>query len=437
MVWKWHKLVHVCRRWRQLIFESPHRLNIQILCTHKTLIRENFCIWPAFPIAIDYDSSERRIGPEGRDNVIAALGHLYRVSRVRLKIYPGELKKMIKAMQVPFPGLTCLEIYSNDKNAPVLPAGFLGGSAPLLQTIALRDIPFPTLPVLLLSTSNLISLDLSRIPRAGYISPEAMVVSLATLTKLETLIITFLSVIFHPDKTSPPPVTRIVLPALTTFTFQGACAYLENFVARIESPQLDRILINYSNQLFDVPVAQLAKFLDRSMSSKLSLLRHARASFGYYFTFSMYRHPVPLSIQNISCEGIDRQLSKIAQSFRQFSNILSNVVHLRFDVQPGQSHQFVDATNDVEWLLFLCQFPTVKSLYVSQDLPAFVALVLEDIDVEMVAEVLPSLDLICLEGRPASSIERFVGACQLSGRSVTVADTKTEFSKRLASSVSE
>jgi hypothetical protein len=47
----------------------------------------------------------------------------------------------------------------------------------------------------------------------------------------------------------------------------------------------------------------------------------------------------------------------------------------------------------------------------------------------MVTEVLPSLDLICLDGQPASSIEKFVAASarQLSGRPVTTIDTETEF----------
>ena len=438
IVWKWHKLVHVCRRWRQLIFESPRRLNIQILCTHKTPVVENLRIWPAFPIVIDFKYSERRVGPEGEDNIIAALGYLDRVSWVRLKVSRRELENVVTVMQVPFPVLTRLEIYSDDRYAPVLPTGFLGGSAPRLQAIVLRGIPFPTLPVLLLSSRNLISLNLYKIPPAGYISPEAMVVSLAALTRLQDLIITFQLVIPYLYQIRPPPVTRTILPALTAFTFQGACAYLENLVARIDSPQLDCIHINYPNQGFDLPAAQqLAKFLDRSMGPKLTLLRHARVNFDYYFTFYMYRHPFPLAISHILCTGIERHLSNIAQSFRQFSTALSNVVHLRFEVQPGKSRQFVEGTDDVEWLLLLRQFSTVRSLYVSQDLTWPVSLALEDIDVEMVAEVLPSLELICLAGQPASSVRRFVAARQFSGRPVIVVDTKTEFSKRLASSFSE
>ena len=31
----WHTLVHVCRRWRCVVFASPRRLNLRLLCTEK------------------------------------------------------------------------------------------------------------------------------------------------------------------------------------------------------------------------------------------------------------------------------------------------------------------------------------------------------------------------------------------------------------------
>jgi hypothetical protein len=36
----WHSLVHVCRRWRSLVFGPPHRLNLQLFCTPKTPSRD-------------------------------------------------------------------------------------------------------------------------------------------------------------------------------------------------------------------------------------------------------------------------------------------------------------------------------------------------------------------------------------------------------------
>ena len=75
----------------------------------------------------------------------------------------------------------------------------------------------------------------------------------------------------------------------------------------------------------------------------------------------------------------------------------------------------------------------MKSLYVSQKLAPHTALALENITRGFFAEASPSLDLIYLEGQPASSIEKFVTICQLSDRPVTVIDSEAEFEERLLS----
>ena len=36
----WHTLVHVCRKWRSVVFGSPRRLNLRLLCTKRTPVRE-------------------------------------------------------------------------------------------------------------------------------------------------------------------------------------------------------------------------------------------------------------------------------------------------------------------------------------------------------------------------------------------------------------
>ena len=51
---------------------------------------------------------------------------------------------------------------------PPLPDGFLGGSAPRLQTFKLEKIPFPALPKLLLSATDLVFLELWNVPYSGY-----------------------------------------------------------------------------------------------------------------------------------------------------------------------------------------------------------------------------------------------------------------------------
>ena len=136
-------------------------------------------------------------------------------------------------MREPFPVLTTLRIYSLEHHgiAPALPVEFLGGSAPRLQSIYLYALPFPALPTLLLSTSDLVYLHLRNILHTGNISPEAMFVGLAALPNLCTFRIKSQLASPRPDRILPPPVSRTVLPALNELNFKGASEYLEDLVA--------------------------------------------------------------------------------------------------------------------------------------------------------------------------------------------------------------
>ena len=163
----------------------------------------------------------------------------------------SQVKNIVKVMQKSFPALTYLNISAWSGNVPVLPAGFLGGCAPRLQEIALYGIPSPALPTLLLSASDLVKLDLFDIPPSGYISPEAMLASLAALPKLETFVIGFQLATSRPVWIQLPPATRTVLPSLMYFRFKGASEYLEDLVARIDGPQLKQIVVAYLNQAVD------------------------------------------------------------------------------------------------------------------------------------------------------------------------------------------
>ena len=263
-VWDWHILAHVCRRWRQVVFASPLRLNIRILCKHGTLVRKNIGIWPTFPIHIEYLYPKTIEGVD-EDSVIAALEHTDRVSAIGLWLTGSQLGKTIAVMQQPFPALTHLSLWMEMLNdVPVIPCKFLGRSAPRLKTIAFSGIPFPALPALLLSTSDLVTLILYNIPQTGYISPEAMVAALTMLTMLEDLTIGFQSPASCPDQICLPPITRTVLPTLTSFNFYGVREYLEDFVVQINAPRLHMIWTIYFNQFVDFEIPQLWWFINCS-----------------------------------------------------------------------------------------------------------------------------------------------------------------------------
>jgi F-box-like len=45
----WLKLVHVCRRWRCVVFDAPLRLDLKVYCTPNTPVRKLLHIWPGLP----------------------------------------------------------------------------------------------------------------------------------------------------------------------------------------------------------------------------------------------------------------------------------------------------------------------------------------------------------------------------------------------------
>jgi F-box-like len=51
LFWKWHLLVHVCRRWRSVVFGSPNFLDLRLVCDPRTRL-ELIDIWHPFPIII-------------------------------------------------------------------------------------------------------------------------------------------------------------------------------------------------------------------------------------------------------------------------------------------------------------------------------------------------------------------------------------------------
>lgn len=85
-----------------------------------------------------------------------------------------------------------------DPNASVLPGRFLGGSALCVQELELVTVPFPALPALLASASDLPEFRLYDIHKTGYILSEAIVAGVAALTSLWFFHIGFKAKIFHP-----------------------------------------------------------------------------------------------------------------------------------------------------------------------------------------------------------------------------------------------
>ena len=250
-------------------------------------------VWPAFPIVIEGRGGMSR--PQVERNIITALKQRDRVCKIDLRPTTISLLKRMRAMKEPFPALAHLELWpTKSGKAPVLPGSFLGGSAPCLRSLYLDGIPFPALPKLLLSTTELVDLELFNIPRFGYISPEAMTTSLASLTRLQNLSLGFQFPQSH-DTTNrlPPLLPRIVLPALTSLYFMGDNEYLEDILSRIDAPLLDSIEIEpFKELVFDA--RQLRHFISRTETFK-EPHRAAVESFGSRIILSIFSRGVTVT----------------------------------------------------------------------------------------------------------------------------------------------
>ena len=297
-----------------LFFSSPRRLNLRLFCTPKTPARDKLDIWPTLPLLI----GGLMTLTSGTDNIIAALEQSDRVCQVTLRaLVDWQLEKVLAAMQVSFPELTDLQLFSNSNVLPVIPIpdSFLGGSAPRLRHLELSGIPFLGLPKLLLSAAHLVYLRLTSIPRSGYISPEAIVALISMLSSLETLILEFRSPQSRPhwEIRRSPSSKRSVIPALKFFLFKGVIEYLEDLVTFIDAPKLNILSITFFNQIdFDTP--RLAQFINRTPKFRT---REAQVEFDDSTASITLRYRKSNMIIgdlliNISCREPDWQLSSIA-----------------------------------------------------------------------------------------------------------------------------
>jgi hypothetical protein len=424
----WQVLVHVCRRWRSLVFRSPRRLDLRLYCTPKTPAKDKLDVWPALPLLV---AGEMTIS-SGTDNVIAALGQSNRVCQVILwNLANWQLEKVMAAMQVPFPALTDLRLYLYDETLSAIPDSFLGGSATSLRDFTLCGIPFPGLPKVLLSAAHLVTLWLYNIPHSGYISPEAMVTLLSVLSSLRTLSLKFLSPQSCPDWQSRrlPPPKRSILPALYEIYFKGVTEYLEELVTRIDTPQLDQMFIIFFNQIdFDCP--RLAQFINSTPT--LRALDEARVQLFDSIAGVNLRHRTSQSDLDgltiaISCGEPDWQLSSIEQVCNFSLHPISMVEDLYIERQYSQLVGKNDGIENTLWLELLLPFTAVKNLYLSKKFAPGIAATLEELVGSRITEVLPRLQNIFVEGLEPSgpfrkNIGRFVAARQLSGHPIAISD---------------
>ena len=416
----WQPLVHVCRRWRSVVFGSPRRLNLRLVCTANTPARGMVDVWPALPLLIRHSTGIV-------DNIVSLLERsdlVRRISQINIgSVSSSQFEDILEAMQIPFPELTHLELHHYHQTVLLLSDSFLGGSAPQLRSLQLYRVPYPGLPKLLLSATHLTELHLDHIPDSGYISPEAMVACLSTLTSLEQLHLVFRFPRPLPDQEiqRPPPSIRASLPVFDDFRFQGGGEYLEVLVAGIDAPRLRRLDITFFDDIvFFTP--QLFRFTSHTPTFE--------AFYEARLTLREWTASVELSSAyarlnvRVSCGELDWQLSFLEHVCTSSLPPLSTLQHLYMSGRPWPQ-DWKDNIDYAQWLELLHSFSAVKNLYLSRELAPCVVPALQDLVGGRATESFPTLENIFLEelqesGPVQEGIGKFVAARRVASHPTTV-----------------
>jgi hypothetical protein len=263
-----------------------------------------------------------------------------------------------------------------------------------------------------------------------------LVAGLAASTSLLCLFIEFNSSHSLPNQNSLPPVTRTVLPALSTIEFEGASDYLEDLVARIDCPKLEHNKISYLHRCASFRAARLMEFMDRLENPRLRQIPWLDVHFlseGIFLWFSHLHH---MGFTWITFKGTKWGVSHLIQMFRQFSPKLSEVCHLSIKYDPERPPGPEIGPN--EWVQLLHPFTTVQTLHVKDEVhhdPPAVEGVTREIVPGADSELLPALGLLYLECGPQVAylafLENFVAARRLSSCPVTAVKCQEEFHKRM------
>jgi hypothetical protein len=363
----WPRLVHICRKWRRIVFASQRALHLRLFCTHGTPVLKTLDCWPsALPIVVQYGGSQAldAPAPEDEDNIMAALNQSDRVSSISLTVTSSLLEKL-SAIERPFSELEDLDLLSLDSVRLTLPSAFRWAPR-RLRCLHSTRIAFPALLKLLYSSSNLVDLQLHEVFDPWNVSPKALTKALSKMTQLRSLSLLLLSTaIYHAP--SPPSGDRVVFSDLTRLKVQGKgiTKYVEGLVNRIETPHLGDIEITF----FDDPVfglLKLSKFIDRIEMHK----SHRRAdilSSDRAISISLLQPGSPTCLRlQLFCEPISVQLSFLTRICIHFSAFLSNVEDLC--ISATRPSGLMDSFYSGQWLELINSFTGVKWFHLDGNL---------------------------------------------------------------------
>ena len=387
----WYKLIHVCRRWRHLILTSPAHLDIHLVCTYGIPVEDMLSHSPPLPLLIYYPVIPGKLSAADQESAIFALQQRERVRRIQVAAPTAVLCNLFKAMDCEFPILEMLslQLSTESRSGLGLPKKLL---APLLRHLTLSNISLPIQSQLLRQAEGLITLRLWNLPASLEFHPAHLVAQLHGMARLETMMVHFYTAISKRRFESPAQPTPITLPSLKVLDFRGGSTYLEGILARINTPLLSRLSVEFFNQVtFDL--SRLLQFTHiGGRFSFHSMEMHFDKKF---VSVMVCPHPervgsYPFLVQ-VQCRPLDWQAACAAQICHALEPLLAGVEDLTLGFHKDGSAPWQDEVDVEMWYGLLRTFAGVKSLHLTGGLVGDLFRSLQLDEGELPLELLPEL----------------------------------------------
>ena len=426
----WRNLAHVCQRWRYLMFDMWSHLDMSLVLTINSPSINTLRHLPPIPLFIVFpDHGTRAMSQKDEENIHFGLQSVDRVFRVDLQAPSSIFRVWLGQMNQVFPRLGDLSLLSTSTEENlVLPETF---QAPDLRRLALHGIGLSTRSTLLPSAIALSTLSLTHIGESSYLPPRHLVKQLQGLPRLEELSIGFAIPIPLPSaegKLLPAPMPPVTLPSLRRLTFRGVSVYLDNLVAQINAPLLERLKLTL---LFEITftLVNLTEFIGRTKGFTSGCLDF-RVKFkkdGVYVDAghkkSGYHEPLDIKTLSVyvNCEPIDWQVDSAVQVCRALGKAVSTVevlsLDLGVDAMPSDWENMLD---DMLWRELLLPFTSAKRLYIGSSLTLELSRTLASVIGDLVLNLLPELQEleVPIKINQANFYSMFVQARESVGRPV-------------------
>ena len=422
---EWFNLLHVCRKWRTILFASSSRLGLSLVITPrggnmKTIMSRHF---PPLPIAINYNRLYNPIMARDMGRLLWALRRPDRVRGVDLYAKTYELDKFFKATKCPFPALESLALH-DEGGLLEIPITFLKGTNLHLRLRSLKLNPIYITSISRLLSSATALTDLSLAIRIN--QPPDMLLLLAQLQGLPYLRRLDLKTLYSTEKPTEPK-EGFPLWNLTSFHYRGCSAVLNILTMGFVAPSLQDVDILLDDQSRTLPSTPVPKFIN-------DIREHCRV-----VQVILERDLLHFSLLS-RLECVDHHSSRFRLRSSRFfgSNIQDWIMQISnaFSAKLSTVEELfiislycVDKSEEViPWCAFLEQFPCVKEFRLQGMNNLRIANALHRSDGAPNLAVLPALErlIICTDSSSVESSSKlavfqpFVYARQQAGRLVKV-----------------